>query len=300
MITISSHPASKIIYDSLEALFYSRELFLSQHQHFSFICGAASDEPSHRSSFLSYLKQTQADHQILPILAEEAIEEFLSDQNPSNPDLGRFEKLIAECVDSVLIFPESAGSYAELGFFAASEKIKNKTLVANKNQTNSFINLGLIPLYNRGLSPYIPMLVIGDNQQQSNKDIVGRLQITKKARKYRTRLSFDEFIGLPEKHKMILIHELIRVLGYVTERNLFDCIHKVFKKYDVDNVKRLLAILIAMNYLRRNENGDYLIAKDAPALLEYEKDLFEKTKTEIYRFYQLHYEEALNSIEDIQ
>ena len=128
MITISSHPASKSIYESLESLFYSGSIFLSKHQHFSFVCGKADDENSKRALFLKYLKENSHTHQILPILAEKAVEEFLAHDVPTHPDLGKFEELIAACVDSVLIFPESPGSFAELGYFAATKNIKDKEI----------------------------------------------------------------------------------------------------------------------------------------------------------------------------
>ncbi|MDD2932783.1 MAG: retron St85 family effector protein [Methylotenera sp.] len=289
MIRISTHPASNKLYEHLEALFQNGEAYTSPHQHLSFVCGANSQvQDSLRTRFLAYLS-TSTDHSILPILAEHAIDEFLSSDvgGHSKPDLAEFENLIGECVDSILIFPESPGSFAELGFFGALEKVRSKTLIVNlrEHQGNSFINLGLIPIFNSN-SSYNPMLIIEGGTDAGFENVVTRLQFKKSIRKYRNRFLYESFDKLSNKNQLIALYELIRVFTYITEQNLFESVKLVFKKYDVTKVKRLLAILVAMNFVTRNGNGDYFISKEAPALLEYDDSSFDKAKMSAVNFYQ--------------
>ena len=304
MIKISTHPAGEKVYEVLKELFNNGAVYLSPHQHLSFVCGKKSGESgSLRTNFIDFLNANPNLHSILPIVAEQAIDEFLSsdETHQAKPDLGEFEHLIGDCVDSILIFPESPGSFAELGFFAGLEKIRNKTLVVNQNvfQRNSFINLGIIPLYNTN-STYNPMLVIGGNTDLDFGNIIERLQLKKGARIYRKRFSFETFDKLSNKNQLIVLHELIRAFGFITEQNLFDGIHIIFKKYDLTKIKRLLAILVAMKFVSRNDNGDYLISKGAPPLLEYDDDSFDKAQVSTLNFYQTNDPEALMIIEKIQ
>lgn len=134
MISYKDNEAIKPITDELRNLFRGSSVFYSIHKHISFICGGkngdGTEKPPNRSLYLDHLRNTN-NSDILPVLAEKAIDEFLAAGDSGRLELNSFEELIAEVVDSVLIFPESPGSFAELGFFSAKEKILKKTLVAN-------------------------------------------------------------------------------------------------------------------------------------------------------------------------
>lgn len=168
-----------------------------------------------------------------------------------------------------------------------------KSLIANHedHQGNSFINLGLMPFYNRD-SLYKPMIIIGANQESGFSQIKDRLLIRNADAKYRKRFPNDDFKDLQPKHRLIALHELIRAFGYIREENLFQVIPLVFKSYDLLDVHRLLAILVAMRYVSRNEYGDYVIQNNAPGLLEYTHDLFDKARAQVMLFYGKHDAEA--------
>jgi hypothetical protein len=296
MAITSGNPAAGKLLQALEGLFENGQAFLLPHQHLTFVCGArpTTESTSLRTDFLSYLSSELGPKSILPILAEKAIDEFLDSGTETAVELGKFENLIAGCVDSILIFPESPGSFAELGFFAANPQVYKKTLIATKEeyQGNSFINLGLMPIFNQ-YSIYKPMLVLGANLNDSFNIITERLQLIKSNTKYKKRFPTDSFKTLEVKHQLIALYELIRVLGYVTEHNLFSIIQSVFKSYELEIVHRLLAILMAMNFVNRNEHGDYLSSSNAPSLLEYANDLFDKAKLQAITYYKKHEPEAL-------
>lgn len=301
MIRISDSQAAKSLLESLHGLFYQGQAFLLPHQHLTFVCGARPNSEgealSLRSQFLDYLKENDQRNLILPILAEQAIDEFLDSGVDAAVDLGKFENLIANCVDSILIFPESPGSYAELGFFAANAEVLKKTLIANRDsfQGNSFINLGLMPFFNRD-SIYKPMIILGGDLPPGFAQIIERLQLKTANAKYRKRFPVDVFKLLISKHQLIALYELIRAFGFITEENLFSVINLVFKSYDLEVVHRLLAILVAMNYICRDGHGDYLIRNGAPSLLEYSEDAFEKARGQVRLFYKKHDEAAFEQL----
>lgn len=300
MIKISNDQVTEKLLSSLTSLFSQGQAFLLPHQHLSFVCGAregsVQDVPL-RTLFLDYLDGSDGESPILPILAEKAIEEFLEAKRDTALELGNFEHLIAACVDSILIFPESPGSFAELGFFAATPDVLKKSLIVNQEnyQGNSFINLGLMPFYNRD-SVYKPMMIIGANQELGFSQIKDRLLISNSGAKYRRRFPSDEFKLLNPKHQLIALHELIRAFGYIREENLFQMLSLVFRSYDLVDVHRLLAILVAMKYVSRNEYGDYVMQNDAPGLLEYNHDLFDKARTQVMLFYRKHDPEAYDEL----
>lgn len=300
MVINNGNPAAEKLLHALEGLFEQGQAFLLPHQHLTFVCGArpTKDGESLRSQFLDHLKTATDTKSILPILAEKAIDEFLSGENETAVELGKFENLIAACVDSILIFPESPGSFSELGFFAANGSVYRKTLIATLEafQGNSFINLGLMPIFNQH-SIYKPMLVVGTNRRDGFNAIIERLQLRKANAKYKKRFPTESFKQLDPKHQLIALYELIRVLGYITEQNLFAIIHAVFKSYDVEIVQRLLTILMAMNFVTRNDHGDYLIGRGAPSLLEYKADHFDKARSQVLLYYSRHDPDALKAAE---
>lgn len=81
------------------------------------------------------------------IFPEDIFDELLYSSNST--DLLSLENLLADSVDSVVVIPESAGSFAELGAFANNEKLRNKMICvvdSKYKRDKSFINQGPIKL----------------------------------------------------------------------------------------------------------------------------------------------------------
>ena len=80
---------------------------------------------------------------------EDLFEELIS--GPHRHDLMSLENILADSVDAIVLVIESPGAIAELGFFAANERLRKK-LVCLVNQQykkhRSFINLGPLRLLN--------------------------------------------------------------------------------------------------------------------------------------------------------
>lgn len=81
------------------------------------------------------------------IYPEDIFDELLYSSDSS--DLLSLENLLADSVDAVVIIPESAGSFAELGAFANNEKLRNKLICVidvKYKKDKSFINQGPVKL----------------------------------------------------------------------------------------------------------------------------------------------------------
>jgi hypothetical protein len=74
---------------------------------------------------------------------EDLFDDLLAGQGQHS--LLKLESILAECVDSIVLFPESPGSFAELGAFSNNKNLARKmVVVGNKKFKNdkSFINYG--------------------------------------------------------------------------------------------------------------------------------------------------------------
>src|SRR5207244_674869 len=124
--------------------------------------------------------------------------------------------VLADLADCILIFPESAGSYAELGFFAAHSAITQKTLAVNKFEfqaQDSFISLGPLAAINR-YSDYSPTLLAADDAAQTHADIARRLERLT-ANRRRQHFPYHAIHGYSLKHKFFIVFEVLRLLRVI-------------------------------------------------------------------------------------
>ncbi|MEQ1512682.1 MAG: retron St85 family effector protein [Lysobacteraceae bacterium] len=264
MQEIKTNPAFDLPREKLKSYFSRDDLFFSTAFHLTFVCGAGSDvlpsgEPSMRSEYIKYVL-SRGDEGIVCIRAETATTELLRQLGErERKNLAHFEKLIAETVDSILVFPESPGSFAELGFFSAFDDISKNTIVAIKEefQNNSFITLG--PIHHiSSVSKYKPVpIVMGSNFLVGFKIISNRLIGSDEVRPYRKRFKkHDSLKSYSKREQLAIIDEIIEVIGLLTEPDLKSIISEIFYSYDIDLIRMLISLLVAMGRVRRNRDGD--------------------------------------------
>jgi len=152
------------------------------------------------------------------VLAENAFKEALFGP-PTFINLARFEKLVAEISDCVLIFPESEGSLAEVGYFAAIEEIRAKVLVVNDRRfeaVDSFVTLGPVSAINVDsyLQPALHVDSPGRGIDFNSLD--QRLKRTRQRLSRRRKLEHRPYGRLDYGAKFCLLFELIRLLRAVT------------------------------------------------------------------------------------
>lgn len=218
-----------------------------------------SGDPSMRSLYLAHIAQ-QSTSEIVCIRAETATTELLRQlEERERTNLAHFEKFIAETVDSILIFPESPGSFAELGFFSAFDGIAKKTLVAVREefQDNSFVSLGPIH-YISSVSGFKPTpITLGADLASGFERISNRLARPDRVRPYRARFEKQAtWKDHSTRHQLALLDEIIEVTGAVTEVDLKSVVLEIFGNYDIALIRMLLSLLVAMDRIHRNINGD--------------------------------------------
>lgn len=276
-IRIASHPAFTPPREELRDYFSQGEGFLKFQTHLSFVCGANGDtasdgSPSLRAEFLSYLRANPKPN-LLPVLAEVALEELSKEPDEPHVNLNEFEELIAQSVDSVVIFPESPGSFSELGMFSGIPELANKTLVAShvQHQRSSFITLG--PIHHLSTTSQYKPLIIGQDHsgafQQIIERLIGNPGNTGKRRK---RYEHNDLKTLSPRAQLAVLAELIAVCSVLTEQDFKELLAYIFRKYDISRVRKQLALLVAMGLIRRSDASDIIAVPNAEPLIDFDID----------------------------
>lgn len=289
--------------------YFSRgDLFFSRDNHLCFVCGAAGDylpetgEASLRSLFVHHVS-ARGDDKITCVRAETAATELLRQIDERGQNISTFEKTIAETVDSVLIFPESPGSFAELGYFSAHEQIAKKCLVAvrAKYQANSFITLGPVHAISR-VSVFAPVpIALADPPEDQMGQIAERL-IGDGAhkRKYRQRFQRQSWGEYDSRQQLAIIDEIVDLVGAITEVDLQHVIHTLFERYDVSKLRLQLSILVATNRIARNDDGDIFSRPRVNPFVEQGTQENLSVKAAWRRAFELHDVDALRQMDEAQ
>lgn len=106
-----------------------------------FLCGAdIKDKEKSRSKMAKVFNERSSFELLYP---EDLFEDLLAGQGQYS--LLELENILADSVDAIVLFPESPGSFAELGAFSNNQKLAQKmiVLISNKYRSDkSFINYG--------------------------------------------------------------------------------------------------------------------------------------------------------------
>ena len=281
--------------------FRTKEIVEVHRKPLLFVCGGATNGPqsSLRKEFLVWAAIELTD--FLFLLAEDAMQDSFANEGRYFVNLSKFESLIADVSDGVLIFPESEGSYAELGYFSHAE-VKRKTFVANRiafQTSDSFINHG--PIHSIESTSYLKQvrLTTTDEGVTDFTPIKNRLQQAIKMPEDRRRVEYGRFASLNFRHRRSLTFELVRLLQLANLDTIRYAIAKCFdpanpSKKDVTN---LLRILQAARWVDRHD--EYFFASKGVELVEIkhvEKELL-VARTRMY--YQKHAPELFKTLTDL-
>jgi hypothetical protein len=266
------HYGGRQLFLRLKELFNSGGAFQITNLQFVFVCGGKLDPASGsmRSAFLNWV--TIQFPSLVPIRAEAAFEKTQLLEPSEFPNLGRFEKLIAAVADCVIIFPESEGSYAELGLFSAIADIRKKILVVNKlkyQASNSFLQLGPIDEINIA-SRFRPALHFNPDTPPIDFEPVKTTLIERlKFRERRKRLAPLTYRDLDMQQKLVLSHEFIRLFRTISLEALLDSFRQVFGNVFPAQIRKVVSLLLAMESIEYKE--DTLSIRHQPSsYLEYD------------------------------
>jgi hypothetical protein len=119
------HPLAKGLLRRVAQLFKSDKAYILRDSNIVFVCGGPiADSSTMRSRFVKYAAD-ELGH-LRMFLAEDAEKDYITHDDPEFHNVAEFEEIIGAVSDCLIIFPESAGSFAELGYFSQSELLRKK------------------------------------------------------------------------------------------------------------------------------------------------------------------------------
>jgi len=191
------------------------------------------------------------------------------------------EDTLTNVADHVLIILEGYGAYCELGAFSHTE-LRSKILVINDRRyatSPSFISLGPLTAISEaqsgaGLISY-PM----DDQGRDFRDRIGdtfvEIDAALRARSSAvpTRLGHDDLNpeAAPNKTHLFFIHDLIYLLGGASNAILVRTLTALFGSRDYRQHKKLLATLITLQLITKDEHDVYHSTKTT-TILDFNND----------------------------
>lgn len=140
-----------------------------------FLCGAdLRDNKSGRSKMAKLFEKKRHYELIYP---EDLFDDLLYGQGQHN--LLLLENILADSVDSIVLLPESPGSFAELGAFASNKRLVNKLICVGQerySKKKSFINYGPVRLIKMSKTGKVFNFVYDDiDSEEKNTKIFKRI-----------------------------------------------------------------------------------------------------------------------------
>ena len=181
-----------------------------------------------RIQFREYARSKLPYYRIL--FPENALEYNIDAKATKYTDLDRFERLIADLSHCVLIFPEGAGSYAELGLFSAIDKIAKITLIIldSNKQEDSFILLGPVARIGKK-SDFNPHLLLNYQDRNPNFDVITtKLKNRRGANRRRFHDELKDWSDTSNYTKLAIVYTLIDLCRLNTPDSLLFMANALF------------------------------------------------------------------------
>lgn len=286
MADLFSNHAGRQLLASLRKIFEEKRVYFQKHRLIIFVCGGGIEEEDNslRKQFIAW-----AEHNLpnfLCLIVEKAFEVRFAEHSHTFINLREFESVVADVADCVLIFPESVGSYAEVGFFSNSSSISVKTLVVNrldKQTKESFLNLGPIDTIYRASNlqtVFIDMQEVADFTQ-----VAERLNVRVKWQ--RERLRHKKFGAYNVNQKLSVVFEMLNLLRLADIKSLRHALVACFGGNPTyQELRNLLRILIAAKFIKQVD--DYYRVVAGVNLIKIEHLDVEVVFASVSLFYEKH------------
>ena len=202
-----------------------------------------------RPRFLKFAEKELPNWHIF--LAERALESLVSEDGAGPHDLDKIEKLIGQIADAIVLFPESPGSFAELGYFAKTPELAKKSLVISNHDfqgQDSFISLVPTHLID-AKSIYKPSIQLSYGKEVDFTPIRQRLA-------GRSRQSRKSFQGgkrtLTDREYFFVVFELIRIFRAITVDGIRYVVRSIFAHARIQTINQVVAILVGAELVSRS------------------------------------------------
>lgn len=271
------------------SVFRNGNVFRTHSHGLLFVCGGPTgpEDSSFRKQFIDFAKRELSNFHVF--LSEHAARDLTRSRRPKFVNLAKFEDVLGGVADCVVLFVESPGSHAELGYFSRGTMIKDKLLVVNEWQfqtRESFINNGPITLINKE-SNYQPTIQIyPDKLEMSFWQIKERLSRFEK--RYRARFELSGFANLHRQDRLFLIFEIVKLFGPIDVHGITNVLKLWCGNPDDEEVRRLISILLSAGNLRRlsNDPSWLIISSTAKSFLDIDKFSFDEFRLELLEQYR--------------
>jgi hypothetical protein len=282
-----SHPAGEKLLSEARQLFETKPVFHRREKPFVFVCGGSTRGRSRmlRRQFLDWAGRKLP--QVILVLAEDAYGYTELYDPPETVNLSDFEGVVGEVADCIVLFPESPGSFAELGLFSRHVDIRGKTLVVNsldKTSDDSFINLGPIATIDEKsyLRPAIPI-----KKSRGTADFSGvRKRLARVVRRSRRkRFTYNKFARLDLLDRFLAVLEVIYLMQLLSLDDLDRCVSWIFSGFSRQKVRPILSLLLGMKFVGEKD-GYYFLGVEGTSLLEFEGVQIENFRMNVKGHYQ--------------
>jgi len=282
-----THPTGERLLSEVRQIFENKPIFHRRDKPFVFICGGSTTGRSKkiRGKFLAWAKSRV--HEVVFVLAEDAYDYTHLYDPPEAVNLSDFEEVIGEIADCIVLFPESAGSFAELGLFSGHDKIRGKTLVVNPISyvsDESFVNLGPVATIDQKsfLKPSLPLT--SKKGRYNFSPIRARLQRVIKNNR-RKSFAYKPYRDLTLFDKFLVILEMINLLQFLSFDDLEKCLVWTFDGAVRKDMWPLLSVLLGMSFIHVKD-GYYMLAPNGTSLLEFEGVQIEDLRARVLGHYE--------------
>jgi hypothetical protein len=256
-----------------------------------FLCGSDINDSSTSRARMAQIFHEYPRYEVL--FPEDLFDDLLIGQGQHS--LLSLENILAESVDAIVLFPESPGSFAELGAFSNNPNLARKMIVVSNKKykkKKSFINYGPYRLVKASGSGKVMHVDYDDLSDTLKKHVIYRNINTK-------------IIDIKKKHPVL--RNVANILE--TENFILPCIYMI---EDISNVslyrlveyatvqdqklceiatKSALGRLISLRYIRRTTIG-YLVTQSGAVHV---RDTFSPKYLDIIRIELLNFRNRRNT-----
>jgi len=252
-------PGISLVIDKVAQAFRENRVHIKRSHKILFVCGGTKRNCI-RSQFIEYANLYLENFHIFR--AEDTFEDLEEDGEYSFLNLSDIEKIICEVADSVVIFPESEGSYAEIGLFSGINEISEKTLVANRfryQASNSFLNIG--PIHDIQKNSVYGQVAYLQEKEDGDVSFDAMPEMLKRTKGKKTlSLHPDNVSDFTPQTYFYIVMLLVYIFPIITAVEVSKIIKLIFKPVDYRMLKQYLSMLCGAKYIARN--NDYYFVQD--------------------------------------
>ncbi len=190
-----------------------------------------------------------------------------------------FETLIAEISDCIVLFPESPGSFAEVGYFAGSERLLPKLLVASPGghqAKESYLNCGPLAAVDRASKFRSSLWLLSDSFDAVHERLKNALP------KRHRRLAFGDGEKLSYRECFYASFLVIWLCGALQTDDVVSLLVGIFGARYKKTTLRCLSILVASGLVSIDSEGYYLALANPASRIGIDKINLEMTRARLF------------------